>query len=156
MKIIGENYTRKIQIISESLKSFSLETYLEEDLEEVDINTPNLLQFTYDGPPIRIFSKTPIFLLEANVNIEDYSAYAAIYSARRTRKLERDYSGFNDAWFTKLRSFLHQFSYAKVLKLTCCDKVLLQSLDFARNDNSGYKDFMVSCSLMIYAGFSFP
>lgn len=95
-----------------TISSFKLKTLILRDckqLEEADIDTPNLLSFEYKGDKMPFSSLNPSSLNEAKL----------YFKPSRTEEGKPRFHNGDDhtPWFARLQEFLEKFNYSRGLKL---------------------------------------
>ncbi|XVE88759.1 hypothetical protein DITRI_Ditri19aG0094700 [Diplodiscus trichospermus] len=94
--------------------SFQLKTLILRDckqLEEADIDAPNLLSFEYKGDKMPFSSLNPSSLQEAKLYFKPSSP------EEKPRFHNEDH---HTPWFVRLQEFLEKFDYSRGLKLVAC------------------------------------
>ncbi|XWS18911.1 hypothetical protein CRYUN_Cryun32bG0085400 [Craigia yunnanensis] len=94
-----------------TISSFQLKTLILREckqLEEADIDTPNLLSFEYKGDKMPFSSLNPSSLKEAKLYF---------ITSRPEGKPRFHYEEDHTPWFSRLREFLNKFDYSRGLKL---------------------------------------
>ncbi|XWS12036.1 hypothetical protein CRYUN_Cryun37aG0056000 [Craigia yunnanensis] len=96
-------------------------------LEEADIDTPNLILFEYKGDKIPFSSLCPSSLKEAKLYFKP---------SRPEVKPRFHYGDDHTPWFARLQEFLEKFDYSRGLKLVACSAKLVHKKLIAREESS--------------------